>query len=172
MIELAVPGDAEDIREVETRTWYDTYVDDVTVTEAGLRLRIEGVHGEKNQARIGYWRAQISAPGDDHQVLVARVAGRVAGYAAPGLIDGQWRVGALYVLPGYQGQGIGGELLAAALGWIGGDREVYARVAEGNSQAMRFYAKHGFTLTGTRFPDDHVDASIPAAEMSRPGGAP
>jgi GNAT superfamily N-acetyltransferase len=63
---------------------------------------------------------------------------------------GRRRVGALYVLPSAQGSGIGHALLERNLAWHGDDRDVYLTVAAYNERARRFYARHGFVVTGPR----------------------
>lgn len=50
--------------------------------------------------------------------------------------------------------------------------EIYLRVAEYNIDAIRFYERFGFKMTGRRFEDEEceaVGASIPELEMVRKG---
>ena len=74
----------------------------------------------------------------------------VVGVATFGVQDGDalalWK---LYVLPGHHGRGIGSRLLDAVVDRaleLGHDRIVLSHI-EGNRQAARFYAAHGFTET-------------------------
>jgi len=57
---------------------------------------------------------------------------------------------ALFVLPGYDGRGIGGELLDLALAWLwdNGAKRVWLTTAAG-TRAARFYEKRGWTCTGS-----------------------
>jgi ribosomal protein S18 acetylase RimI-like enzyme len=105
---------------------------------------------------------------------MARAAGQTVGFVAPALMDGQWRVGALYVLPEAQDRQAGSALMRAALGWLGDGRDVYCHVAEYNDRAIRFYGRFGFELTGRRFDDADSPprARIPELEMLRVSGTP
>jgi ribosomal protein S18 acetylase RimI-like enzyme len=101
----------------------------------------------------------------DRLVLVARVDDRMIGYAM--LIRGvpdddevqravtvrpAVEISKMYVLPDSHGAGISAELMAATLKrapeieakcvWLG--------VNQHNERAQRFYAKHGFTINGTK----------------------
>jgi GNAT superfamily N-acetyltransferase len=57
---------------------------------------------------------------------------------------------ALFVLPGYEGRGIGGRLLDLALAWLwdNGAKRIWLTTAAG-TRAARFYEKRGWTCTGT-----------------------
>lgn len=101
----------------------------------------------------------------DRRVLTARAGGRIIGYSM--LIRG---VGAdpdiagsvpqrpavelskMYVLPGHHGAGVAAALMEAALRWAGQDgaAAVWLGVNARNLRAQRFYAKHGFAVSGTR----------------------
>ena len=101
----------------------------------------------------------------DRLVLAAREDGRMVGYAM--LIrgvpddDGVQRavtsrpaieLSKMYVLPDSHGAGVSAALMSAALS---GARELRARVVwlgvnQQNLRAQRFYAKHGFTISGTK----------------------
>lgn len=168
---IATPDDAEEIRRVHAGTWLATYPNpDFHVSYKGILLRVEGINGEKIAQRIETWRKQISSAGQDHAVFVAREQGRIAGFTAPAIQNGQRRIGALYVSPEAQGRGFGTKLLCRALDWHGDEDDVYVHVAEYNTKAIEFYCKSGFKLTGRRFEDEDgrlIGASIPELEMVR-----
>ena len=101
----------------------------------------------------------------DRQVFVARDGDRVIGYAM--LIRGQpdddevqravsprpaVEVSKIYVLPDRHGAGASAELMTAAVRWAeqAGAHSVWLGVNQQNHRAQRFYAKQGFTVTGTR----------------------
>jgi ribosomal protein S18 acetylase RimI-like enzyme len=174
-VAAAVPEDAAVLRGIQTETWYATYVNaERGVTYEGLKLFQEGENGERNERRIAFWRNQIATADGTHAVFMARAGGQVVGYVAPSLMDGQWRVGALYVLPEAQGRKAGSALMRAALQWLGDGRDVYCHVAEYNGRAIRFYERFGFELTGQRFDDadSPPGARIPELEMLRVSGTP
>jgi ribosomal protein S18 acetylase RimI-like enzyme len=90
-------------------------------------------------------------------ILTAAHDGRIVGYAmlVRDVSDGDIptaELSKLYVSADFHGAGVSTELmdaaLATALGW--GVRRVWLGVNQENQRAQRFYAKSGFTVTGTR----------------------
>ena len=81
---------------------------------------------------------------DPRQVLVAEQAGQVVGMAAVALRERHWHLVYLFVLPGLQGGGIGGALLAAALdvGRAAGCT-VFTTESSGDARAMTAYLRAG-----------------------------
>jgi ribosomal protein S18 acetylase RimI-like enzyme len=101
----------------------------------------------------------------DRVVLLARDDGRVVGYAM--LIRGvpddddvrravtrhpAVELSKMYVLPEAHGAGVSAALMAAALDHAGklDAACVWLGVNQQNERAQRFYAKHGFTVNGTK----------------------
>jgi GNAT superfamily N-acetyltransferase len=83
------------------------------------------------------------------RTIVAVDGGDVVGVATFGVQDGAFALWKLYVLPGHHGHGIGSRLMGAVVDRaleLGHDRIVLSHI-EGNRQAARFYAVHGFTET-------------------------
>ena len=72
-------------------------------------------------------------------VLVVELDGVVVGYAS---FTGN-EISNMYVLPGYQGRGIGSALLAAVLRSMPSEVELW--VFESNVGATRFYGRNGFS---------------------------
>jgi ribosomal protein S18 acetylase RimI-like enzyme len=175
VVEAAVPADAEVLRRIQVQTWYATYVNaERGVTYEDLKLFQEGENGERNERRIAFWRNQIATADGTHAVFMARSGGQTVGFTAPSLMNGQWRVGGLYVLPEAQGRKAGSALMRTAMRWQGDGRDVYCHVAEYNDRAIRFYQRFGFGLTGLRFDDAGAPAGarIPELEMLRVSGTP
>lgn len=166
-IEPAVPEDAAAIFDVQRLTWFATYPNaEAGLTEENLRLRIEGENGKSIPEKIERWR-KIIAEGI-RTVFVARISGRVVGFVAPGIMDGQRRIGALYVLPEAQGKGLGSQLLQKALEWHGKDQDIYLRAASFNHKAINFYKHFGFEQTDAVVTDDgdvHGNTRISEIEM-------
>ncbi|MDY6999914.1 MAG: GNAT family N-acetyltransferase, partial [Actinomycetota bacterium] len=101
----------------------------------------------------------------DRTVLAARLHGRIIGYAMmirglPGDPDVERAVtlrpavelSKMYVLPEGHGAGVSAALMAAALAHAAGLGAVcvWLGVNQQNRRAQRFYAKHGFTVAGTK----------------------
>jgi ribosomal protein S18 acetylase RimI-like enzyme len=61
---------------------------------------------------------------------------------------------AMYILPEYQGKGIGHMLWLDALPYFGTEKDIIAQVAIYNIKAIAFYKKLGFIDTGKRFTDE------------------
>jgi ribosomal protein S18 acetylase RimI-like enzyme len=95
----------------------------------------------------------------DEGFWVAEVKGKLAAFACSILRDGLWFLSHLMVLPEFQGQGIGGELLARAL--QGAQREevkIIATYADAsNWPSISLYARHGMF---PRVPILHMRGSI------------
>jgi ribosomal protein S18 acetylase RimI-like enzyme len=174
-VRRAVPADAEGISTVNVETWLATYPnDELGITAEALRLHLEGAAGERTAERIARRRRSISesaAGGSLSAQFVADSGGAIVGYTLPFVTaEGRHRVGALYVLPAFQGRGIGHLLLARNLAWHGDGQDVYLHVAAYNEHAIRFYERHGFALTGAEAHDEVAaigTVRIPEIEMLR-----
>jgi GNAT superfamily N-acetyltransferase len=82
------------------------------------------------------WVTEVVLP--RHEVWVAEAGGRVVGVVA---LEGDM-VQQLYILPGYQGVGIGSALLALAKSRRPGGLRLYA--FQRNTRARAFYERRGF----------------------------
>lgn len=170
VISAAKPEDAEGVYEVQRQTWIDTYPNkEAGISEQDIRDRIEGANGEKVADRIKWWKKGIETVGEKRGVFVAKQDDKVVGFVAPGIIDGQRRIGAIYVLPEVQGQGLGRTLLGKATDWHGRDEDIYLHVASYNGNAIGFYEKNGFEKTGRAIEDldarENNAVEIPEIEM-------
>ncbi len=93
-----------------------------------------------------WWTEDATSPAiSSGRVTVAEVDGEVVAMASTGPSDGHLVIWKLYVLPEYQGHGLGSQLMDAVLEKA---RRAYPdiRVAylEGNDQAAAFYRAKGF----------------------------
>ena len=101
-------------------------------------------------------RADLGDPAQATWVVVAE--GQVVGYALAGPCglphpdarpqDGELK--RLYLDRAWQNRGLGGQLFAAAMGWLEtqGPRNIWIGVWSLNHAAQRFYARHGFSKVG------------------------
>ena len=88
----------------------------------------------------------------DRRVLVARMDGRMIGYAMLVRSADGVELSKIYVLPDGHGTGASAALMTAALDAVKelGAESVWLGVNQRNERAQRFYAKQGFTVSGTR----------------------
>ena len=94
------------------------------------------------------WRRAVT----DRARFVAEVDGRVVGTvgAGAGELAGSAALTALWVEPGFRGQGVGAALVGAVIEWARAQRyeRVVLWVTEANPTAERLYERLGFTRTG------------------------
>jgi RimJ/RimL family protein N-acetyltransferase len=169
VIERAVPADAEAILRLKRDGWLETYVnEELGVTREDIDKKLpESTIAEATPR----WQEGIAAETEDgdHITFVARQDDTVVGFTAPRIEEGRRRVGGLYVKPGYQGKGIGSELLRKTLAWWGNDEDIYITVVSYNQAAIRFYERHGFVKIGETSPLEYDEVEqvklLPVIEM-------
>lgn len=172
-VEAAVLQDAEAIVHIQMVTWLDTYSSvEHGITREDLHDRLAGAHDELLAGRIEQWRDRIASPTDDRAIFVARIGERIVGYAGPMIVEGERRIGALYVLPEAQGKGIGGMLLRKAIDWHrqqAPEQAIFLHVVSYNQKAIAFYEKFGFVRTNKEVKDEVAQlpsgAVMPEIEM-------
>ncbi|HET8988920.1 MAG TPA: GNAT family N-acetyltransferase [Humibacillus sp.] len=136
-IRLAAGDDLAGVLSVGHRTWLATY---------------EPITGPEYVAMglAKWWTPDVATTSiRQGRTLVAVDGDEVVGVATFGMQDGAFALWKLYVLPGHHGHGIGSRLMTAVVDRaleLGHDRIVLSHI-EGNRQAARFYAAHGFTET-------------------------
>lgn len=166
-VRLGIPEDLDAIHKVYYETWMATYPNEEHgITEEDIRLYI----GEKINGADRERRAELLRNPPAHVVQhVALVEGSVVGVS--GLIRDERgnKLKSLYILPEYQGKGVGTALWNAALQWFDTTKKIVVHVAVFNTQAITFYAKLGFVDSGKRFAEERFrfksGSIIPEMEM-------
>lgn len=136
----ATESDAEGIALLHARSWQRTY--------RGM-MPDEFLQNEVVADRLSEWHARMRENRADRLVYLAIDGARLAGFVcAFGGEDSQWGslIDNLHVDAGYQGSGLGAELMAGAGRWLGQhypDAGVYLWVFEANLAARRFYERLG-----------------------------
>ena len=139
MIRPAMPDDIGEVRKLLVATWHDTY---------DSLLGVERVTETTNQ-----WHAldvlATQAAHPNASFLVASQGGKMVGHTFAVEQDGDvLLLSRLYVLPTRQRQGIGGGLLRASVQRHPGTTRVQLAVEARNTNALAFYGRHGFVVTG------------------------
>jgi ribosomal protein S18 acetylase RimI-like enzyme len=146
MLRLATIEDADTIAVIHVRTWQSAY-EGMVPAQFLASLSI--------QERAEMWRTIIA----EHHgtVLLASVPDGQVGFVSYGPSrdeDGRQKaeIYAIYVLPQFSHQGIGGELLEEAERRLEGQHFIAFTlwVLEENAQARQFYEARGFRLDGGR----------------------
>ena len=122
---------------VHWKCWQETYPGLVS------QEYLEKFTLEKSEEKAFQWRDNI---------LVAKDGDRVVGFVGYGVHGPEnpdtGEVFALYVLPEYQGTGVGQRLMDAALDKLSAFPHLCLWAVKGNARAIRFYEKNGFRLNG------------------------
>jgi GNAT superfamily N-acetyltransferase len=115
------------------------------ITEAAMRGYVEAAFGPW-QREFQY--AVISQSFDPATHRFIHLAGVLAGVIAAGEYGEHIQLEKLYLLPQFQGQGIGSQVMQQLLqAATQQHKAVRLRVLAVNSAARRFYARHGFVVT-------------------------
>src|SRR5437867_13184487 len=140
-LHTATPSDADDISSLLNASWAATYGSFLTPGELSAVARAwhhpDRLRRQMSNPRVGF--------------LLARTDnGALGGVATVKQSDdaGTVSVLRLYVLPDYQGQGIGSQLLNRALAAFPDARRIELQVAEGNPSGLSFWTKRGFRACG------------------------
>ena len=133
----AQPDDLHAVQRVARTTWDHTYRDNIPE-----RVREEFVSraysADSLRLRMG-----------SNVFLVALQDSNIVGFAdfRP-LSQTEVELAAIYVIPGMQGQGIGGRLFEAGGERFPSDTTFVLRVERDNAPALRFYEARGFRISG------------------------
>ena len=153
---------AEDIRGIQAvmkATWLDTYPnEEANITREDIEVKVAEWDSEETIAE-----KEKTIPNSPENVLqlVARENGKVIGYCRAVKKEPFNKLQVIYVLPEYQGRGIGYQFASKVLEWLGTERDVALEVVKYNESAIQFYKKLGFEIIG--------DAHNPVADL--PSGA-
>ena len=146
-VRAAAADDADTVAQVHTRSWQSAYrgvVPDSHLDSLDWRTRAER------------WAHELATPTtEDSRVLVAETDGAVTGFVSVGPAREEnlrgsdaWEIYAIYLDAGRWGEGLGSQLMAAALDLVPPASDCVLWVITGNERAERFYARHGFAPDG------------------------
>jgi len=166
MIAEATPEDAKGIQEVFYETWLDTYPnEEIGISAEDIKEKNKnGLTEEEIRRRA----EKLEFPPDGQYFLVAKDNLRVVALCSIETLDKN-QLQAIYVLPEYQGKGIGHLLWDEARKKFDPDKDIFVNVATYNKKTISFYEKLGFEDTGKRYSDEQYKmksgAIIPTMDM-------
>ncbi|MGG4013203.1 N-acetyltransferase family protein [Bacillus smithii] len=135
--------DIEQVQQVAKRSWNDTYEGIIPhkIQESFLR---SAYHDEMMLRRL-----------EQSFIFVSEANGKVVGFAnfSPVKENGTTELLAIYLLPEYQGKGIGTALLKEGIKNLTGAKKVFVDVEKENQIGTNFYKAKGFEIV-SEFDDD------------------
>lgn len=149
----AVPSDAEGISRVVHDTWLATYPNE----EAGITKEDieEQMKNRQSPEEVEKTRARILANDPNKRIFVAKEKDSVVGFSTLNKEDQFNQLKAIYILPEFQGRGVGKKLWSEILKATDGDgKKIIVHVATYNKNAIEFYKRLGFKETGKEFSDE------------------
>ena len=151
-VRLATVADADAIARVHVLTWQNSY--------RGL-VPDDFLDGLAIEPRAEMWHKFLKDADPEHASWVGLIDDQVVGFthAGPSRDDdaeeGIGELYAIYVLPSFQGRGLGQALIGVAASWLA-DRFERATlwVLEANERSRRFYERSGWRFDGALKSDD------------------
>jgi len=148
-------------------TWIDTYPNEkLGITREAVDKSFEGVYTEDTQKKRTDRVRNLPA---NEKYIVAESGDKIVGTCRIVRHNDYGQLKTIYVLPDFQGRGVGKAL------WEAGKKKqnTIVHVATYNSKAISFYKKIGFIETGKIFNEERHRMSngilIPETELVRPG---
>lgn len=162
-----VPDDILALHNVYLTTWLATYPNqELNITKEDIEYKYEqALSPEKIDER----KNKISQKGKNQIMLLVEYNNRVVGLCNAINKEEYNEIQAIYILPEYQGLGLGGALWEEAKKIFDLQKDIVVHVASYNDKAINFYQKMGFVGTGKIFFDERFKmrngAMIPELEM-------
>lgn len=144
----AVPEDAFGITNLLYKTWLETYPN----KENGITVEdIEDSYKDEfTEEKIENLKKIIRELPENKKRLVAKEGDNILGYCTVIRNTDSNHLQTLYVLPEFQGKGIGRKLWEEALKFLDPTKDTFVQVADYTENAINFYKKLGFVDTGKR----------------------
>lgn len=166
-IDTPHPEDALGAQMVFYHTWLDTYPNKkLNISTDDIKNRFTDRLTDDGIAKMA---EQILHPKPNTLFLVARNGKDIIGVCRLKKDEKNNELGAIYVLPEYQGMKVGFSLWLEAQKFFDYGKDIIVKVADYNEKAIGFYKKLGFIDTGKRFFDEKhkmkSGAVIPEMEM-------
>lgn len=141
------------VQQVLYKSWLATYPnEEAGITKEDIEHRFEGRFTDEVLAKR--WDRMQHTP--DRHILLAKDGDTVAGLIVITNHQDKNQLQAIYILPEYQGKGIGKMLWQSAQQYIDPTKPTTVECATYNTKAISFYEKLGFRDTGRRWQDDET----------------
>jgi ribosomal protein S18 acetylase RimI-like enzyme len=167
-ITAAKPEDALGIVNVLHKTWHATYPNE----ELGIAAQDieESFKDSFTEENIGRLADKIAQTPKNEKRLIAGMGDTVVGVATVVRNEHNNQLRTIYVLPEFQGKGIGKMLWDEAILFCDPAKDIIVHVAVYSQNTIEFYKRLGFVDTGKRFSDTGWRAKkmaliIPEMEM-------
>ncbi len=170
-IEIPTIDDLQEISALYKETWLATYPN----VEHGIT--VEDIEAWFSKEETEQWikkrKENFAAHLADKTAYfkIARLDGKIVGVCGGENKASGVHLKSIYVLPSYQGKGVGSALLKDFFDWVGEHQDLTVHVAVYNAQAIAFYESKGFVDTGQTFSEERFKMksgnSIVETEMIR-----
>ena len=166
-INKAKPEDAEEINNVYYKTWLDTYPnEEIGITVEDIEDSFKDSFSKEYLDQV---REKIMETTGKAMRLVAKKDDLIVGVATMARNEDNNQLRTIYVLPEFQGQGVGKKLWTEAKKFCDPTKDIIVNVAVYSQKTIEFYKNIGFEDTGKRFTDEQFKtksgAVIPEMEM-------
>lgn len=150
MIKIQKPTkeDVKNIQQVFYKTWLATYPNkDMGITREDIKERFKDRFSENTlKKRV----EDILDESGTQLFLIAKDGDCVVGVCKAKKLEKYNELKAIYIMPSYQGKGIGTKLWKKIKVFLGNGKDIIVHVAVYNKQAINFYQKLGFVDNGKR----------------------
>jgi ribosomal protein S18 acetylase RimI-like enzyme len=153
---LATPDDVPAIMEVRKQAWLASYANE-TYGIMPDDLAAKNYDGPDIKAE---YCGKVES--DDWRIWVAENDGQVVGCVFARKGDDHNEAENLYVLPGYQSQGIGSRLVEICMEWLGDDKDIEIGVVAYNFRPIEYYRRLGFVEMGEII---HEEGMLPTGKQ-------
>lgn len=163
-IEKSKPEDVKDINNILYQTWIDTYPnEELGVTVEDIKNSFKDSFTEEY---INNVKEKISNADKNNKLyLSAKDGDKIVGVCMVKKQDEQNLLQTIYILPEYQGLGIGQMLWDEAKKFLDPNKETRLEVVD-YTKAVDFYKKLGFVETGNKFQREEIFKSSKGVTLS------
>lgn len=140
------PDDAVELKQLMKTTWRAAYPSPENgVSKADIYAMTEDWDKPDAVKRL---EEDIASTPANKLRLVAKIDNKIVGQGKFIKGEAENRLATLYVLPEFQGRGIGKQLASKGLEWFGKEKDIVLEVVKYNQRAVDLYESMGFEIAG------------------------